>query len=381
MSPSPDVRDEFPVLSRCVYLNSNSTGAFPRGARAVLDGYWATLEDWRDEAWESWWGELHAYCDAVAAFVGGTPGSVVTDANATSLLARLATALDFQSRPRVVISDLEFPTMEVLWRSAARLGAELVVVPSRGLGSGVEIDAGALIEAIDARTRLVCVSHATFATGALLDVRHVARAAHDAGAWLALDAYQTLGVVPVDVNALDVDFLLGGAHKWLCGAPDLGFLWIRPELVSRLEPVTGWMALADPLSFRASTELAPGARRLASGTPAVLPAMFSRVGLELIREAGIETIRRDSIRRSARIIERADASDVPVATPRDAERRGGIVCLRPAHAEALTARLKARGFVASHRDGIRIAPHFYNTDDEVERFMDALDDELRAARA
>lgn len=373
MSESP-FRDEFPVLDGCVYLNSNSTGAFPRGARAVLDEYWATLASWRDEAWESWWKDLHEYCDAIARFVGSEPGSVVTDANATSLLARLATALDFRERPRVITTDLEFPTMEVLWRSAERFGAELVIVST----DGIEVDPRSLLDAIDARTRLVCVSHATFGTGALLEVGDVARVAHEHGAWVALDAYQTLGIVPVDVGHLDVDFLVGGAHKWLCGAPDLGFLWVRPSLAASLHPVTGWMSLADPLSFRASRELAPGARRFASGTPAVLPATFSRVGLDLVERVGIERIRQDSIRRTQRIIERADAHDIPVATPRASHRRGGIVCLRPDRAERIASQLRERGFVCSHRSGIRVAPHFYNTDDEVERFMDALVEEVRA---
>ncbi len=367
-------RDEFPILERCVYLNSNSTGAFPRGAQRVLGRYWLTLANWRDEVWERWWAELHAYCDDVAAFIGSKPGSVVTDANSTSLLARLASALDFSTRPRVVISDLEFPSMEVLWRSAERLGAELVIVPSDGIAPSID----ALIDAIDDRTRLVCVSHATFATGALLDVRPLADAAHDHGAWIALDAYQTLGVVPVDVNKLRVDFLLGGAHKWLCGAPDLGFLWIRPSLIELLRPVTGWMSLANPLSFQASTELATNARRFASGTPAVLPAVFSSVGLELIRRAGIAQIRADSTRRTQRIIERADSVGIPVASPRSPSLRGGIVCLRPDDAEGIVARLRERNFICSHRAGIRVAPHFYNTDGEVERFMDALIDEVAA---
>ena len=370
MSP---FREEFPVLTGCVYLNSNSTGAVPRGTRTVLDAYWEALASWRDETWSTWWEELQSYCDALARLIGGTPGSVVTGANATSLLARLATAIDFRERPRVVISDLGFPTMEVLWRSAAKLGAEVVVVHT----DGIEVDSRSLLDAIDDRTRLVCVSHATFATGALLEVGEVARVAHQRGAWLALDAYQTVGIVPVDVGALDVDFLIGGAKKWLCGAPDLGFLWVRPALSSQLRPVTGWMSLADPFRFEVSSELASGARRFAAGTPAVLPALFSRVGLDLVARAGVERIRADSLRRTQRIIERADEHGIPVATPRDAHRRGGIVCLRPNRSSAVAERLRERGFVCSHRAGIRVAPHFYNTDDEVERFMDALVEENR----
>jgi selenocysteine lyase/cysteine desulfurase len=184
--------------------------------------------------------------------------------------------------------------------------------------------------------------------------------------------------MPIDVAALDVDFVLGGAHKWLCGSYESAFLYIRPSLVQELEPAaTGWIASSDPLSFEAPTAWASNARRFASGTPAVLPSLVSRPGLAIVREIGIETIRALSLARTDRLISRADEAGLPVATPRSHDRRGGIVALRfPGDAKVAGA-LIANGFVCSYRGGIRIAPHFYNTDEEIDRFTGEL---VRLAR-
>ncbi len=371
-------RDEFPVLSSCVYLNSNSTGAFPRGARTVLERYWATLESWRDEVWEDWWRELHGYAAALARLVGGEPGTVVTDVNLSSLLGRLLGAMDFRERPVIVSTDLEFPTVPMLLRGCTRRGAEVRVVRSRQ-GRAVELDD--LLPAIDERTRLVCLSHASYATGALVDLEAIVRRAHEVGAWVAVDAYQSVGVVPVDVGALDVDFLLGGAHKWLCGSTESAFLYVHPRHLATLEPpATGWMATPDPLSFSPSTDYDTTARRFASGTPAVLPALLSQVALRIVSEIGAPAIRDASLRLTARILDRAAEAGLEVLTPVEPARRGGIVTLRFADEARVVTQLKQQGVVCSHRGGVRLAPHFYNTEDEVERGMNALISLVRRAR-
>jgi selenocysteine lyase/cysteine desulfurase len=276
---------------------------------------------------------------------------------------------DYSQRPRVVTSDLEFPSIPFVVRAFARYGAVGVEVP----GDGLAIDGECIAQAIDERVQLVCVSHATFGTGALLDVAPIVRRAREVGALVLLDAYQTVGAVPVDVRALDVDFVLGGAHKWLCGSYENAFLYVRPALLPQLEPAaTGWIASADPLSFTPPAAWADTARRFSAGTPAVLPSLFSRPGLALVRGVGLTTIRERSLRMTDRIVARADEAGLLVATPRAHDRRGGIVALRFPGDAAVQQVLLARGFVCSYRGGIRIAPHFYNTDDEVERFMDAL---------
>jgi kynureninase len=371
------LRAEFPLLESCVYLNSNSAGATPRGAKAALDEYWRTVERWRDEAWERWWKDLHAYADEIAALIGAPAGSVVCDANVSTLLSRVMSCFDYRERPRVVTSDREFPAVPHILRAFERYGAEPVIVPSR---NRVEIDVEGIVRAIDERTQLVCVSHATFETGALLDLAPIFAQAREAGALVALDAYQSIGVVPLDVTACGVDFVLGGAHKWLCGSYESAFLYVRPALLPHLRPAaTGWIASADPLSFAPPAGWAADARRFAGGTPAVLPALFSRPGLAMIRKLGIDAIRRRSLAQTNRIIARADDAEIAVATPRAYERRGGIVALRFPGGEAVARELVAGGFVCSYRGGLRIAPHFYNTVEEIDRFMDEL--VLRVRRA
>jgi kynureninase len=369
MTPAA-ARAEFPLLATCVYLNSNSTGAFPRRARVAADRYYDIVERWRDDAWEGFLADMSAHADDVAALLGAPASSVAFDTSVSSLLGRLLSCFDFRERPRVVTSDLEFPNVELLLGSFRRYGCEPVVVPS---SDGISIDAEAVAEAIDERTQLVVVSHATFATSALVDLAPITRRARSVGALVAVDAYQSLGVVPFDVCELDVDVVLGGAHKWLCGAIDSAFCYVRPSLLARLEPAaTGWMAGSDPLSFGRATGFADDARRMNSGTPAPLPALTSREGLRIVRAFGVERIRELSLARTERIIARADAAGITVATPRAPNARGGVVNLRfPGAAEVVSALARDR-FICSHRQGVRIAPHFYNTDDEVERLMDAL---------
>ncbi|WP_283137504.1 aminotransferase class V-fold PLP-dependent enzyme [Rhizohabitans arisaemae] len=366
------LRAEFPLLETCLYLNSNSTGAIPRRVETVLRRYWQTLVNWRDEIWSGWLEQTQAYADAVAGFIGAPPGSVVTDVNLSTLLARVATCLDFTGRrTKVVTTDLEFPTVPFLWRGFARYGADLEVVPLQGH------DVGALEAAIDERTRCVCVTHGAYATGALLDLERIVARAHAVGAKVIVDAYQTVGAVPLDVTALGVDFLLGGAHKWMCGA-STAFLYIRPDLLPELRPAaTGWLAGADPTGFRPAAGWAPDARRLSGGTPMPLGPMISRVGLDLLALVGIDEIRRHSLACTDRILERADAADIQVLTPRDPDSRGGVVCLRFPGAEHVRNRLAGRGIVCSWRGSLRVAPHIYTTIAEVDAFMDAVDVERK----
>lgn len=372
-----DYRDEFPLLSRCVYLNSNATGAIPRSAQLVLKNYWYTLEHWRDEVWQHWLNELERHADEVAGLIGAPRGSVICDTNLATLLARILSCFDFRERPRLVTSDLEFPSVPFVLGAFARYGARLIVVESR---DGATIDTEQIVQAIDERTQIVCVSHATFGTGALLDVVPLVHRARAVGALVVLDAYQSVGAVPIDVDALDVDFVLGGAHKWLCGSHESAFLYVRPSLLRQLTPsATGWIASADPLSFDWPNRFADTARRFASGTPAVLPSLMSRPGLAIVREVGMEAIRRLSLDRTDRIIARADEAGLTVVTPRPHARRAGIVTLRFADDAEVARALIVKGFVCSYRRGLRIAPHFYNTNDEVDCFMDELVELAQAA--
>ncbi|NUR70359.1 MAG: aminotransferase class V-fold PLP-dependent enzyme [Hamadaea sp.] len=365
------LRQEFPLLADCVYLNSNSTGAVPRGAQAVLEQYWETLSTWRDDVWFGWHEQLDAYVSTLERFIGAAPGSVVTDANLSTLLSRVASCLTFQPpRNRVVITDREFPTIPFVWQAQKRLGAEVDIVGD----GGPAIDQDELERRIDERTLVVCVPHASFSSGATLDLPRLIRRAREMGALVILDAFQSVGVMPLDVTALGVDFVLGGSHKWMCGV-GTAFLYVRPELADGLEPAaTGWQAGEHALSFRPATAWAAGAQRFAGGTPFPLTAMISRVGLDLLAGVGIEQIRAHSLALTARILDRAASAGIPVVSPSGPD-RGGVVCLDVPDGEAVKHRLAKRNLICSWRGYLRLGPHIYNTPDEVDEFMDALEQE------
>ncbi len=367
------LRAEFPLLQTCVYLNSNSTGAVPRGAERVLHEYWDTLRTWRDDVWQDWHVGLDRYADSVAALLGAPPGSVLTDANLSTFLARVASCFDYRPpRNRVVITDLEYPTVPFIFRAYGRYGADLDVV---GTG-GPRLDQDALEARLDERTLLVCVPHASFTSGATVDLPRLVARAHEVGALVVVDAFQTVGVVPLDVTALGVDIVIGGAHKWLCGV-GTAFLYVRPDLVPRLTPAaTGWQAGDRALTFRPSTGWATGVRRFAGGTPYPLTSLVSQVGLDLLAGVGVDAIRRHSLALTQRLLDRAEAAGIVVVSPTAAARRGGVVCLDVPDGEAVKQRLAARGVICSWRGYLRIGPHVYNTLDEIDTFMAALEKEL-----
>ncbi|WP_233558780.1 aminotransferase class V-fold PLP-dependent enzyme [Micromonospora radicis] len=366
------LRAEFPLLRTGVYLSSNSTGAVPRGAEQVLRDYWETLRSWRDDVWQDWHVGLDRYADSLAALIGAPRGSVLTDANLSTFLARLASCFDYRPpRNRVLITDLEYPTVPFIFRAYRRYGAALDVV---GTG-GPRLDQDALEAKLDERTLLVCVPHASFSSGATVDLPRLVARAHQVGALVVVDAFQTVGVMPLDVTALGVDVVLGGAHKWLCGV-GTAFLYVRPDLVPQLAPAaTGWQAGDRALTFRPSSGWAPGVRRFAGGTPYPLTSLLSQVGLDLLAGVGVDAIRRHSLALTQRLLDRAEAAGIAVVSPAD-ETRGGVVCLDVPDGEIVKQRLAARGVICSWRGYLRVGPHAYNTLDEVDTFMDALHEEL-----
>jgi len=371
------LRAQFPLLKNCVYLNSNSTGAVPQGAEEVLAHYWETLRTWRDDVWLGWHDGLQRYADGIAAFIRAPAGSVVTDANLSTLLTRIASCFDYRPpRSRVVSTDLEFPTIPFIWNAFGRYGAQLDVVAS----AGPQFDEDALEKRVDERTLLVCVPHASYSSGATIDLPRLVRRAHEVGALVIVDAFQTVGIMPLDVTALGVDFVLGGAHKWLCGV-GTAFLYVRPELLPRLEPAaTGWQAGDRALTFQPSTGWAAGAQRFAGGTPFPLTSLLSQPGLDLLAGVGIDAIRAHSLAATERILTRAEAAGIPVVSPVEPHLRGGVVCLDLPDGEEVKRRLAERNMICSWRGYLRIGPHVYNTLDEIDEFMDVLEQEWRGIR-
>ena len=373
-------RSEFPILDLSTYLISNSLGAMPRGAAAALAEYaeaWATRGV---RAWgEGWWDLSATLGDEIAPLLGAPPGSVSMLPNVTAASAVLLSSLRYEPpRNRIVLIEGEFPSIRYVYDSlATRLGAEVVTVPSPH-GDGLTADEERIAATIDDRTVLVAVSHVLFKSAFVLDMTPIAEKCRLVGALLAVDAYQSAGTLPVSVDALGADALVGGVLKWLCGGPGGAFLYVRPELSPRLSPaLTGWMAHPAPFDFEPPPiRLRDDAFRFLLGTPAI-PALYAgREGPRILRAAGAGPVREKSLRQTNRLLELADARGFRSATPRDPVRRGGTVAVDFDNALEISRELNARDVVVDFRPGvgIRISPHFYTKDVELDRVFAEIDD-------
>ena len=372
-------RDEFPILGTTNYLVSNSLGAMPRAVPARLAEYaeqWATrgVRAWAD----GWWGMPVSVGDEIAPLIGAGAGEVAMVPNVSIAQAQVLSALDYSGgRDTIVMTELDFPSVRYVYDAlATRLGARIVVVKS---DDGMAIDEEALMAAIDERTCLVAISHVLFRSAFVVDAARICEHARRMGALVSLDAYHSVGVVPVDVRAMGADFLTGGVLKWLCGGPGGCFLWANPATTSRLDPaVTGWQAHRHPFAFEPTMEYASDAWRWLGGTP-VIPALFAATeGPRILREAGMDAIRAKSVRQTSRLIQLADARGFAVSAPRDPARRGGTVAFDVPHAREVAQALLARDIIVDYRPGagIRVAPHFYTSDDEMESAVAAIDEIL-----
>lgn len=373
MSPRPADpllrwRKRFPILSGTTYLISNSLGAMPRDVYADLREYadiWAArgVRAWN----EGWWSMQSEAADVVAGLIGAGAGQLTMHTNVSQVQAQLVSSFRFSGKKRdVVFSDLEFPSVMYVYRElAADRGARVIVKRSGGSAA----DAQQMVyDAINEKTRIVPISHVFFRNGEIQDVREIVRKAHRWGATVILDAYHSVGIIPVDVAELGVDALVGGVLKWLCGGPGGAFLWVRPELLKRLKPkITGWMAHRSPFAFESGMEYAPDAFRMLTGTPPVPVFYAMRSGPAIVAAAGIRNIRAKSKRQTALIASSAARLGYRMLSPSDPERRGGAVTLAVPHAYQVAREMLRREIIVDFREGsgIRIAPHFYNTDAEV----------------
>jgi kynureninase len=372
-------REHFPLLERSTYLVSNSLGAMPAATADRLAEYARTWDMRGVRAWaERWWQLPIEVGDVVAPLLGAAPGEVAMVPTVTQGQAMLLTALDFRDgRDEIVMTALDFPSVRyVTEQLAPRLGARVTVVPS---DDGMGIDASRVVAAIGERTKVVAISHVLFRSAYVMEIAPIVARARAMGALVVLDGYHAPGVIPVDVHALGVDAYLGGVLKWLCGGPGGCFLWVRPEFGATLDPVlTGWQAHARPFAFDERFVPADGAWRWLGGTPTV-PALYAAIeGPRLVAAAGADAIRAKSVRQTRRLIALADARGYAVHAPRDDDRRGGTVAFDVPHGAAVAQALLAREIVIDYRPGagIRVAPHFYTRDDELEAAVDAIDEIL-----
>jgi kynureninase len=377
-------RSDYPVLATTTYLASHTLGAMHRDTPARLEEYgrlWATQGV---TAWETWQPEMTRVADLVGAVVGAPAGSTVLRQNVADLLAAVVSCLDLSGRRNRIVyaDDVEWPGSHYLLQEQHRLGADVVTVPISDDG-GITVDEERLVEAIDDRTALVYVSKVLFRTASVIDVAPIIEAAHAAGALVVVDAYQAAGTVPIDVTALDVDICLGGSVKYLCGGPGAGWMYVAPRLVDLLRPATvGWFGHARPFDFAFSEiEYAEGVARFAGGTPGVPSAYAAAPGYQAILDVGVHRIRERSQSLTQRLVAAAVAHGWTLNSTLDAERRGGHVAFDPGDAQRVHDRLIARGVVLDFRPGVglRASPHFYNTADEVDAFVEAVADAVAAA--
>jgi kynureninase len=365
-----DYRSEFPVLDRSSYLISASLGPIGRRARARIDAY---LDAWAskgapDLVWfEDIFPAMRDLKRTFAGLAGCDADELAITTNISIALSTVATCLDLSGpRNRIVLSELDFPTDGHVW--LAQPGAELVWLRS---ADGLTIDLEAYRAAIDERTALVMVNRVLYRSSAIVDAKAVCAMAREAGALSFVDDYHGAGILPLDLHDLGCDLYSAGVLKWLCGGPGLAFLYARRELLPTLRPrVTGWFATAEPFSFDLEhLEYHPTARRLEHGTPPAPVVFLAQGGLDVIAEVGVERIRARQGELTDQVIAGADEMGLPVRTPRDRAARGGVVNIGVGpRAQEICHALLSRGVCTDFRgDGLRVSPHFFNTEDDVDR--------------
>jgi kynureninase len=384
-------RDEFPILSRSVYMISNSLGAMPRRTRDNLAEYadvWATrgVRGWE----ERWWEMPTEVGNKIAPIIGAPASTVSMHENVTTAhLVALSCVKPSGARKRIVCSAMDFPSMVYLFRAQQAAGFELIVVPGE---ADLTVSTERMLEAINETTAIVAFSHVLFRTSYIMDADAIIRRARHVGATSILDTYQSAGIIPVDVQALGVDFAVGGCLKWLCGGPGNAFLYTRPELLAHAKPsFTGWLSREHPFDFDLGSDLdflvsethvtetrksrsdpnRSDAMRTMNGTPSI-PAYYAALaGLDIINAVGVDRIREASTRMTARLLQLVDEYGFTSAASRKPERLAGTVAVNVPDAPLVSRTLKARDFIVDYRPpvGIRISPHFYNTMDEIDRVM------------
>jgi kynureninase len=366
-------RDRFPILAKKTYLINNSLGAMPSSVRGALGEY---LDLWDTEgvvAWDTWLPVVADTASVLEDIIRAPRGSMTMAQNVTNALAVILSCFEYEHpRTKVVHSLGEFPTVEYLLDGQRRLGADVVRVGNDPLAFPQK----EMMDAIDDRTFAVIVSHVLFRTAELVDIGPIVEKAHRHGALVVLDAYQSMGSVPFDVTQMGVDFLVGGSVKWLCGGPGAGYLYVRPDLLSGLEPrLQGWFSHTRPFAFEPPPiEFAEDMSRFAGGTPNIPAYYQAREGYRIIREVGVDAIRARAANQTELIRAGALERGFVVNSPAQFARRGNHVTVDLPGAREVRDELIRRGFVIDYRPGagIRIAPHFYNSNDECRAILDEM---------
>src|SRR5579884_3648089 len=370
-------RPEFPILANTTYLISNSLGAMPRATQQALNEYAEVWASRGVRAWEeTWWMLAHEVGGMIERLMNAEANTVSLHQNVTQCQAVVASCFDFSGkRNKVVYTDMNFPSVMYFWEAQRAYGARVHMVPT---DDGIHVPTERLLDAIDETTLLVPISHVIFRSAYINEAKAIIERAHRVGAHVVLDTFQSLGTVPVDVRALNVDFACGGVLKWLCGGPGTAYLYVRPDLGRRLEPTfTGWFAHRNPFGFEVGpTQYTSAAYRFMNGTTPIPALEAARPGLRIVADAGVDRIRAKSTRQTGRLIELADRHAWTVNTPRDPAQRGGTVSIDMPDSEQVCRALIARDILVDWRPhaGVRLSPHFYTLDEEIDAAIAAVDE-------
>jgi kynureninase len=368
-------RNEFPILDKTVYLISHSLGAMPKGTYQRLNDYAETWATRGVRAWaEGWWDMPVTAGNEVAQIIGADPNTVVMHQNVSICQSLILSCFELTPKKnKIVYSELNFPSVMYVYEAHARNGQ--LRIETVASDDGITIPLERFLEAIDEETLLVPFSHVLFKSGFLQNAKAITERAHEVGAMVVLDAYQSAGTVPFNVKDLNVDFATGGSVKWLCGGPGAGYLYVRPDLQQKLQPkTTGWMAHEEPFAFETELRYASDIRRFLHGSPAI-PALYAaQSGFKIINEIGVEKIREKSVRQTTRLIKLAEEAGFKVTSPQNSGDRGGTITVGHDDASAITRELIRREFIVDFRPGagVRISPHFYTKDEELELVIDEM---------
>jgi selenocysteine lyase/cysteine desulfurase len=357
------IRGRFPIFDRLVYVNSCSQGALSDAVRRAYEDY---LRDWDEKGapWEYWVERSEAARAVFARLVNAEPDEVAVTTSLSAALSALASGLRYARRSTILTTELEFPTVGQIWHAQESRGARVVHVPPERL-----------VDAIDDDTLLVSTTHVSYRTGELIRLEPVVQAAHERGALVFVDAYQSAGSMPLDVRELDVDFLAAGTVKYLLGSAGLAFLYARRDVIERVRPTaTGWFADRDIFAMDIHDySPSPTARRFELGTPPI-PSIYAGIaGIELMLEIGVEETRAHVQELNHRLLEGLEELGADVVTPRERDRRGALVCVKSTDVAALEAAMRREGIVTSSRDdNLRISAHCYNAVEDVDAVLDGL---------
>ena len=366
-------RDEFPIAADLVYLNNCSLTPLPKRGRERIERFTREWTDLGGRAWyDHWIGEYEALRDDIAGVLGADRDEVAIEPNVSAGLVGVASTFDYAKRPKVIVSDLDFPTDGHAFLAVAPRGAQVQFVRSP---DRVRMPLELFERAVDERTAAVCTGHVYFTTGWIQDVKALAEICHRKGARLVVDAYQSIGAFPFDVHESGVDYLVGGTLKWLMGGPGIAFLYARRDVADAAHPsAVGWWGVADPFAFDVEhLDPGKGARRFEYGTPAVAAIYAARAGIALLREVGIDTVRARHMSLSQRLVDGALSHGWTVRCPIDASERTAIVTLEHPEPQRAVEALRSHGVITDSRPNlVRLSPHYFNTADEIDRALELL---------